>query len=45
MTSYIVPIGQLVQHMKPTDTPRPYGDMSNIMAGFLGWKALCIIDV
>jgi len=31
MTSYIVTFGQLVQHVKPTDTNRHYGNMSRIM--------------
>jgi len=30
MTSYIVTIGQLVQHMKPTATHRQYGNTSRI---------------
>ena len=44
MTSYIVTFGQLVQHMKPADTHRQYGNMSRIAIGFLGWKALSIRD-
>jgi len=38
MMSYIVTIGQLVQHMKPTDTHGQNVNMSRIMIGFLGWK-------
>jgi len=44
MTSYIVTIGRMVQHMKPTDTHRQYGNMSRIMIGFMGWKVLYTID-
>jgi len=44
MTSYIVSIGQLVQHMKPTDTHRQNGKMGRKIFGFLGWKAVYDID-
>jgi len=39
-----VTIGQLVQHMKLTDTHRQYVSMSSKMIGFLGWKAVYNID-
>jgi len=42
--TYIVANVQLVQHMKPTDSHRQYGNMSRIMTGFLGWKAVYNID-
>jgi len=40
MTSYIVSIGQLFQHMKPTDTGSQKGKMGRKIFGSLGWKAL-----
>jgi len=36
MTSHIVTISQIVQHMKPTDTHRQYVDMSRKIITFIG---------